>query len=544
VRIWLAAIAAVGCSASVDEAPSVIGLRFDPPEIALAIDLQAQAPAQPIHVLALGADGNEGDVTVDAHLELAGTPIGAIEDGMLVSDGMTGGAATITATYGGRTASATATATVYGRRTITGTAVAGAAFAAASATAIDASVSPADGAVLPPNLGAFAVDFTAADTDDAHELHVTAPYLDIAVDAPGVPGPRELALDANEWQAIASTARGASISVDVASMNSHAPQDSRVAHASYDVADLDVGALLVGMMPTGGVPAFVRYDASTAKTTPLLTGVNGACVGCHIAISPDGSRIAAGVASTNGGPAGILFDGSGTILATSDTSASPWVEAAFDPSGAMIGVMQGVLTLRDRTTANVVQTLATGELATSAAVAPDGSTLAYTELDATDAMLGNPVGNALHVRSWNAATAALGPVREIVRDGGGILMPVYSPDGQWIVYGHSTSTQSEEPTGGAAVKADGSAIIQLTTDPKDQLARWASPITAAQAGGRPAERMVWIAFNSARPIGNLPAGTNQLWLEAVFLDRGVVSPAFHLPGQGTATVLHGPIALP
>lgn len=27
-------------------------------------------------------------------------------------------------------------------------------------------------------------------------------------------------------------------------------------------------------------------------------------------------------------------------------------------------------------------------------------------------------------------------------------------------------------------------------------------------------------------------------------DRGIISPAFHLPGQGTLSMLHGPLALP
>jgi len=56
--------------------------------------------------------------------------------------------------------------------------------------------------------------------------------------------------------------------------------------------------------------------------------------------------------------------------------------------------------------------------------------------------------------------------------------------------------------------------------------------------------MVWIAFASARPVPNLAAGTRQLWLEAFFPDRGVVAPAFHLPGQGAAEMLHGPLAVP
>jgi hypothetical protein len=54
--------------------------------------------------------------------------------------------------------------------------------------------------------------------------------------------------------------------------------------------------------------------------------------------------------------------------------------------------------------------------------------------------------------------------------------------------------------------------------------------------------MVWIAFVST--LGGAATGAQQLWLEAFCPDRGVVTPAFHLPGQGTLMVLHGPLALP
>jgi hypothetical protein len=60
-----------------------------------------------------------------------------------------------------------------------------------------------------------------------------------------------------------------------------------------------------------------------------------------------------------------------------------------------------------------------------------------------------------------------------------------------------------------------------------------------RTGGRPAEPMVWVAVNSTR------TGSQQLWLEAFLPERGVVAPAFHLPGQpATFSVLHGPLALP
>ena len=57
--------------------------------------------------------------------------------------------------------------------------------------------------------------------------------------------------------------------------------------------------------------------------------------------------------------------------------------------------------------------------------------------------------------------------------------------------------------------------------------------------------MVWIAIISSRPVGGNATSPPQLWLEAFYPERGVVAPAFHLPGQpATLQILHGPIALP
>jgi hypothetical protein len=96
------------------------------------------------------------------------------------------------------------------------------------------------------------------------------------------------------------------------------------------------------------------------------------------------------------------------------------------------------------------------------------------------------------------------------------------------------------------VRSDGSGtIVALTSDPLDQLAPWASPIAPARAGNRDPEPMAWIAVVSSRPVGGSATSPRQLWLEAFYPERGVVKPAFHLPGQpATLQLLHGPIALP
>lgn len=96
------------------------------------------------------------------------------------------------------------------------------------------------------------------------------------------------------------------------------------------------------------------------------------------------------------------------------------------------------------------------------------------------------------------------------------------------------------------MRTDGSGTtVQLTADPLDQLATWASSIAPCRVGNGTAEPMVWIAINSTRPVGGNATSPTQIWLEAFYPDRGIITPAFHLPGQPAALqVLHGPIGLP
>ena len=508
-------------------------LRVEPAAVALDVDLAAAPPTAALHVVSVGDDGSETDVTATATYAFTGPQLGTVTAGQLASDGLTGGAATLAVTFHELAATIDVTANVHGKRIVDSAA----ADAFATATAMPAALQlvPGDGVVLPPNLGALDVAWTADPAADTHRVHITAPYLDIEVDAPG---PSAITLAPNEWQAVARTARGGAVNVDVASLQSSAPATAQVQTATYRIADSEASPILFGAIVGTDFPVLARYEIKTATTRALFSGPEGGCVGCHVSISADGTRIAAGVPSTAGGGAGVLFDAAnGTILATSDaTPDAPWNAAAFDPGGALIATDRtGGLAVRDAQTAAMVQPIAMDELATSPTVSPDGSALAYTVAD-TGGQIANPQGAALHVRPWNVATAAIGTPIELVRDGRGIVMPAYSPDGRWISYGHTTDPGSETPNGAAAVRSDGSGpIIELTTDPLDQNARWDSPVVNG---------FVWIAFVSARPYGTLPAGTKQLWLEQLDTATGTLSPAFHLPGQGTIDVLHGPLALP
>jgi hypothetical protein len=299
-------------------------------------------------------------------------------------------------------------------------------------------------------------------------------------------------------------------------------------------------------------PSLWRYDMRTGGAAQMFANPDGACIGCHLAVSADGKRIAALIVSPTAPRLnGVVLDTGGTVLAQSDpASATPWATAAFDPGGALLAAWQGKLSLRDPTTGATLASIAMTDTAAAPTISPDGTALAYVALDAGPGdSASQPAGNALHVRPWSAAAASVGAPIELVRDGRGVVLPMFSPDGRWVAYGHAAIDPdriNEVPLGSAAVRADGSGtIVELTSDPLDKLAHWASPVAPARAGNRAPEPLVWIAVVSTRPVGGNTTSLAQLWLAAFYPERGVVARAFHLPGQpANLHILHGPVMLP
>jgi hypothetical protein len=288
------------------------------------------------------------------------------------------------------------------------------------------------------------------------------------------------------------------------------------------------------------LPALYRYDPLLARVELFVAAPQGGCIGCHISISPDGTRIAAAGGATMGSALqGAIIDVR-TRGVTFVDPASPWSTEVFDPSGALVTSYQaqGTLILRDGTTGAEKATLAIGENGAGPAISPDGGTLAYVVIDPTTQSF---VGNALHLRPWNAATASVGPVTELVT-APGVMGAQFSPDGKWIVYSRTAAMTSATTVATEAVRVTGGAPIDLTTGAGDGIPRWVTP--TATSGGEP---MAWIGVSSGRPFGPLAlVGKQQsVWLMAFYPDRGVVSRPFHLPGQNPALAsLHPPAPLP
>jgi hypothetical protein len=540
MRLWLACVAMLGCTGTT--------LRVQPEAIDLDVDLAQLPPRADLRVFA-----DDRDVTDQATFALTGTPIGTLAGAQLISDGFTGGAAAIMVSAQGAVVTVPVTATIRETRLVEGTPVdAPEWFAAGQDVAADQPIEPGDGAVVPPDLGKLEVEFGAADGDDAHEVAITAPYLDLHVYAPGALGPRRVDLDANEWRAIASTTRGDAFTLDVRSTKSGGNAPIHLTSAHVEVADLDASSLVFGGIAvdaTGamtGRPQLHRYDMRRAAVEPFVSvpADGSGCMGCHIAISPDGSRlVAAGMTGAGGPIVGMIVDTRSRSVTVADTT--PWNTGTYDPSGKLVTSLTatGELTLRDGSTGSPITTLALGEPAAAPTISADGRSLAYAAMVAPEA--NNPAGTALRVRPWDAATASVGPAITVATDAG-ILAPQFSSDGAWLLYTRSNEPNERAIVGGSVVRADGSAPpIPLTTGAGDQIPRWASAVMDTRAGGRDPEPVVWVAFASSRAVGPLPGNVKSLWLAAFYPARGVLGRPFHLPGQTpTLFALHSPFAIP
>src|SRR5262249_26134013 len=152
-----------------------------------------------------------------------------------------------------------------------------------------------------------------------------------------------------------------------------------------------------------------------ARPAQFVNGPMGNCLGCHVGVSPDGLRIAAGSAVSVGpGPLrgiGLIIDAqSGNLISTGTTSDS-WGGGTFDPSGALVPPLPGVLQLRNGPSGALIARIDSLP-AVSPEIAPDGGRLAFIETDVGTTNGG--IGTALRVAPWSARDARLGEAQILV----------------------------------------------------------------------------------------------------------------------------------
>lgn len=482
------------------------------------------------------------EVTADATYSLVGAPLGGVDATGFATFATRGGRASIVITHDGETTRLPVRVVLRGRRYNGAPADAPQWFREGTETIIDAALEPGDGAVIPPNLGRLDVHFAADDFEDVHELAVTSSDLDIRVYSVGAPGARTIELTPAEWRAIAETSLGSDVDLAVRSLRVISRKTIRTARATLRIAELPFAREIMFTGRTGTeLPQMWTYDVVAAKTAAWMPDLPaGSCLGCHVAISKDGNRIAAGGSNGSVG-GGVILDRTSRSFTAPYNAANTWIAASFDPSGSLLSTTQGQLTWRDGLTATPIKDIATDVPASQPTVSNDGRLLAYVG-GPIDAATTNPITQELRIHDWSAATGQIGTGRVLVAPvpGETLKLPEFSPDDQWVLY-------SRVRAGAVTVMArpsDGR-FIPLELVPGADFARFASPIETVHAGTAAAEPMTWIVMKRYTAIGvRSQDKVGQLWAAAFFPERGVVSRPFHLSGQrADVAVLHAPLAI-
>ncbi len=517
VGMGVAAVALCSCTAALEREPVV---RIEPAEI--VVDVELEQP-RTIDVAVFVDDERASDV----ELTLEGAEVGTVDHSGLHLHAFTGGTATLTVAVNDVVEQIPVDVQLHGTRVLGRVAPETRdRFAAALDVPFDAQLEPGDGAVLPPNLGTYEVNFAATEDATDHEISFAAPHLDLRIYARATTGPQRIALTPAEAYALASTTRGSSVDLAVRTLGASATTAAFATKARLAMSDHEVhGALLVNAVPTtynNSQPH--RYDFDSATMTPWSPD-GGACVGCHVAVSPDGNRFAAvqiGSAAT-----GMIWDAQTRRPLTTEDATRTWTSASYAVNGELLTANEGVMTVRDGTTAAALTTLAPGTPATMPITSPDGRWLAYAVLGAYPNL-----GLELRAHDWNPTTRELGAMRVLIPpdpDGLAIKEPSFSADGEWLVYTRAVNGAGHGPHGFAMIRADGTSGPIFAPDPYDSLARWLTPAIPTRAGGKSAERMAWLVLSSRRPIAGAPAV--QLWLVGFYPDLRAFTRPILLPGQ-------------
>jgi hypothetical protein len=523
-----------------DSAPGKAHLELEPAQVELEVALGVPT------TVAVAATFAGADVTGAVTWSLDGASLGSVDAGGLAIDGRTGGSARLIASLGTERVEVPVHVKLTSLRAIDAPAAAPAWFRDAIEVAGTGVMDPVDRAVIPPNLARLEVAFTASDLDDVQELAVTSADLDVRVQGAAAPGPRELSLSAAEWEAVVRTSRGRTIDVAARSASSSDPTTARAMHSSVAIADLDFASeILFTGRPVTELPQLWSYSVARGSTERFASALPGGCLGCHVTMSRDGTRIAAaGNDGTNGG--GLILDmTTRSLQLVPSATGGSWTAAAYDPSGALVTTGRGVMELRDGSTASVVATIETGDAVdrpAQPAISRDGRALAYIA-GKVDAVTTQPVQEELRIASWDAAAATLGASRVLATREAGVQykLPDFSHDDRWVAFTRGRAPYAAADQAVVVQLADGSgAPVQLASGV--DFPRFATPIVAAASGGD-AEPMTWLVVKSDRPIGGRTNSHNgKLWVMAFYPDRQVASPPVPLPGQDpSVAVLHAPI---
>lgn len=490
------------------------------------------------------------DVSDRVRFTLQDSGFGRFEGPTLRVAGGAAGTTSIRASVDGAFATASLRVEVSSRR-VDGSAPADAAglfVGAEDPAAAPAIVYPAEGVLVPRNLGDLEVHWTDGAGHDVFEVALTGDGVDLRVyTGGGATGWASFA--PSEWALAARNAGRVELSVRAV----RRADPSVIGASARRAVDLTSDDLAGGLYywasaTTGGAPVGIyRHDAGAPgqpaeRFFTTAESPDRRCVACH-ALSRDGSRMA------------VTYDGGNRSAAIVDVASQTplvgaereyWNFASFWPDASkLVTSRDGVLTIRDGATAAAIATVATGGQARQPDVHPDGTALVYVRSSGMQDWA--VAGGDLVTQTYDPGTGELGDPVPLVTDGGNNYYPSWSPDGEWILFNRSTESSYDARSAELwVVKADGGLppvkldAANIGAGLTNSWARWAPFV-----GQKDGEPLYWLTFSSKRDFGVRLVGTRrpQLWMAPFFPDRAAdgadpTRPAFRLPFQELSSNNH------
>jgi len=409
---------------------------------------------------------------------------------------------------------------------------------------------PANGILVPPNLGEFEIHWRDSVGNNLFEISLHNQYVDLRI-YKQASGSAFTTYTPNEWLTLASPAE--QLTLTVAGLNTTTPTQKGTSMAqTVDVTNEVVqgGMYYWTTQPTQGV---YRYDMSTPNVPPTSFFMPGqqptSCIGCH-GLSKDGTKIAITLDSGNG--RGTIYNVADyQVLVPFSGNAQYWNFATFTPDAMkLVTLYNGQLTLRQTNGGTVISNVASsaGKQATHPELSPDGTRLANVET--TSLIYDFQVDNgSIVTRMFDAGTNTFGAITTLVADAPGAsnYYPSWSPDGQWILFTRTTGNSYNDGSAQIwVVKADGTkppiqlSLANLGSGLTNSWARWAP---FQQSFSKTNEPVFYFTFSTVRPFGIRGAGGTQIWMSPFFPGRADAGmdpsgPAFRMPFQRLDTANH------
>jgi WD40-like Beta Propeller Repeat len=536
-----------------DQNPPVAHIEVTPPDASVTIT-NGQAVTQPYTATLVDVDGNRSDVTSQVVFTLANPAFGQWTGATLAITGAGAGPTRVVATEGNVQGDTGLTVYVNGVRN-DGTAPPNAQdlFDNAVETAGRAPTIayPADGIIVPPNLGEFDVHWQPGTGNNLFQVSMKNAYVDLRIYKAATAAAYTTYTPA-EWETLATPSQP--LELTVAGMDQNAPtQKGTSTPQRVDVTNQIVqgGMYYWTTEPTQGVyrydmgtptvPPSAYFDASHAQPT--------SCIGCH-GLSKDGTKMALTLDSGNG--RGTIYDVANyTVLVPYASNAQYWNFATFNfDATKLVTVYQGQMVLRDANGGAVLGNVPSspGMVATHPELSPDGTQLANVETttDYYDFQVGD---GSIVTRTYSDATNTFGPIQTLVPNAAGAsnYYPSWSPDGQWILFTRTVGNSYNDTSAQIwVVKADGTQPpiqLQLADKGASLTNSWARWAPFQQTFGDTEEPLYYLTFSTVRPFGIRATGGTQIWMSPFFPNRAAMGQdpsgeAFRMPFQRIDTANH------